>query len=67
MEQKFIKLTSRTEEYYVNPHMITLIKRDKNNGNVVLYLFNETSVRPQESLEEIMSKIKDASKITFQM
>lgn len=65
MEQKFIKLTNRTEEYYVNPYMITTIKKSKDNDHVTVYLFDERSIRPDETLQEIMKMINDSSKFKF--
>jgi hypothetical protein len=66
MDPKLIKLTTKTEEYYINPMLITSIKKEIDNNMVHIYTFDGRVISPIESLEEVMKKIKDSSKITLQ-
>ena len=67
MSQKFIKLTTRTEEYHISPMMITMIKKDKQTDFVTVYTFDGKMIRPSETFEEIMDLIKKSSEFKFQM
>jgi predicted nucleic acid-binding OB-fold protein len=65
MESRFVKLTTKTEEIYINPHMITCIRKYKESNDTVIHLFDQRSIRPDETFQEIMKKIKDSQMIKF--
>jgi hypothetical protein len=68
MTQNFIKLSSETEEFFINPHMISMIKRNKENVNVIVFVFGyDKPIRPIETYEEIIKKIDEAGKFKFTM
>ena len=66
MEQRFIKLTTRTDEYHINPMMITTIKKEKDSNIVTVYTFDGKMVRPLETFKQVMDMIQDSSKFKFQ-
>jgi hypothetical protein len=67
MSQNFIKLNTRTEEYHINPMMITMIKKDKQTDFATVYTFDGKMIRPSETFEEIMKLIKKSSEFKFEM
>lgn len=67
MEQKFIKLTTRTDEYHVNPVMITTVKKEKETGRVTIYTFDGKSIYPLETFDEVMNLIKKSTQFKFEM
>ena len=68
MMTKFIKLTTESgDEYHINPLFITEIKKTKSLSEsqpdmATVVMINGDRVRPLESVEEIMKKIKDTEK-----
>jgi uncharacterized protein YlzI (FlbEa/FlbD family) len=65
MEQKFIKLKIQDDQsHYVNPVLITSILEIKDSCAV--YTIDGRSIYPQESVEDVMKKIKESSKFTLQ-
>jgi hypothetical protein len=68
MTPTIIKLTSETEEFFINPHMISMIKRHKENVNVTVYVFGyDKPIRSIETYEEIIKKINEAGQFKFTM
>jgi uncharacterized protein YlzI (FlbEa/FlbD family) len=64
MEQKFIKLKIEDNQYhYVNPIFITSVLEIKDN--CVVYTMDGKLIHPKESVDDVMKKIKDSSKMTF--
>ena len=59
MREKFIKLTTGTYDWYVDPFMITSIGKSE-EGKVVLYLFNGHSIYPDQDVETILKMVKQA-------
>lgn len=66
MRDKFIKLTTNTYEWYVDPFMIASIGKSE-GGNVVIYLHNRQVIYPDQTLEEVMKLIKSAGSWKFEI
>lgn len=64
MKEKFIKLTSGKDELYVDPLMITHLRKTPNN-KIVIYVFGGNSLHPDEDINTILKLIKDANKLKF--
>lgn len=64
MKEKFIKLKSGRDELYVDPFMITHIRKHTNNKNV-LYVFGGQSLYVEEDIETILKLIKESEKFKF--
>lgn len=65
MKEKFIKLTNGSDEIYVDPHMISYIRKDHFHSNVTLYLFGGQIVGVKEDLDTVLKMIKDSSNFKF--
>lgn len=65
MKEKFIKLTNGSDEIYVDPHMISYIRKDHLYNNITLYLFGGQIVGVKEDLDTVLKMIKDASNFKF--
>jgi hypothetical protein len=64
MEQKFIKLKIQERQYhYVNPLLITSVLQIEQK--CVVYTMDARSIYPEETVDAVIKKIKDSSKITF--
>jgi hypothetical protein len=61
MGTKFIKLKIQDDQYhYVNPMLITSVLKIQNNCAV--YTMDGRSIYPQESVDDVLKKIKDSGK-----
>jgi hypothetical protein len=67
MTQKFIKLTNRTEEFYINPLMIVTVKKEKTTNKATIYTFDGNIIFPSENFDEVMDLIKKSSEFKFEM
>ncbi len=65
MEQKFIKLRTKTDEYHINPFMITSIKKEIDTDRVTIYTFDGKIISPLETFKEVMDLIQDSGKFKF--
>jgi uncharacterized protein YlzI (FlbEa/FlbD family) len=66
MQNKFIKLKLQNEQvHYVNPVFITSVLEivDK----CAVYTMDGRSIYPEESVDEVMKKIKEANHFQLQM
>lgn len=65
MREKFIQLTNGSDEIYVDPQMISFIRKGKINNSVTLYLFGGQSIGVNEDLPTVLKLIKKASNFKF--
>jgi uncharacterized protein YlzI (FlbEa/FlbD family) len=67
MREKFIKLTSGSDQIYLDPQMITYIRKNDSidYDSVTLYLFGGQSIAVKEDIDTILKMIKDANNFKF--
>jgi hypothetical protein len=67
MKKNFIKFETENHEYHINPLMITQITKSKLDNSAIIHIFGSGSFRPKENFDEVMKKIDDSNKFTFQL
>ena len=65
MREKFIQLTNGSDEIYVDPQMITFIRKGKITNSVTLYLFGGQSIGVNEDLNTVLKLIKESQNFKF--
>jgi uncharacterized protein YlzI (FlbEa/FlbD family) len=64
MQNKFIKLYVQKEQpHYVNPLLITSVL--KIQDKCAVYTMDGKTIYPQETIDEVMKKIKEANEFTI--
>ena len=71
MQNKFIKVTTECgDDHHINPIFIAEIKKTKSLSEsqpdtATIVMVNGDRIRPKETVEQIMKKIKEATSLTF--
>ena len=71
MQNKFIKVTTECgDDHHINPIFIAEIKKTKSVNEshpdtATIVMVNGDRIRPKETVEQIMKKIKEANTLTF--
>jgi uncharacterized protein YlzI (FlbEa/FlbD family) len=71
MQSKFIKLTTECgDDHHINPIFIVEVKKTKSLSEsqpdtATIVMVNGDRIRPKETVEQIMKKIKEATSLTF--
>jgi uncharacterized protein YlzI (FlbEa/FlbD family) len=71
MQNKFIKVTTESgDEHHINPIFIVEIKKIKSLSEsqpdtATVVMVNGDRIRPKETVEQIMKKIKDTENFTI--
>lgn len=65
MREKFIKLTNGSDEIYLDPQLISYMRKDHMYGNVTLYMFGGQIIGVKEDIDTVLKLIKGSETFKF--